>query len=170
MKHSDFEGRFTAWLDGQLTEDDRLKFEGELVERGFDPAGERAAARRLGDLLGSHSIAPTLRNPDFFNHQLRHRIAQEEPAAASQSERRGWWSLPRLAFGGAFCLVVAAVLFQTLIPRGSAPDQTPYFAEVIDARPLSVGISADTIYTARDNVTVVWIDGLDYLPASYQLQ
>ena len=97
-------------------------------------------------------------------------MAQEEVPTPQRTQRRAWWSLPRLAFGGAACLLIAAVLFAGLIPRGVAADRSPYFAEVIDARPLSAGISADTIYTARDNVTVVWLDGLEYLPASYQLQ
>jgi len=170
MKHSDFEGRFTAWIDGQLEASDVTSFEQELLERGLDPAVERASARHLGTLLRDHASSPPMSNADFFNHQLRHRIAQEGPSAPAPLERRGWWSLPRLAFSGAFCLLVAGALFQTLIPRGTAADHSPYFAEVIDARPLSDGISANTIYTARDNVTVVWIDGLDYLPATYQLQ
>lgn len=170
MNHSDFEEKFTAWLDGQLPESDRGAFEQELLKRGLDPAAELADARHLGTLLREHSSAPVLSNADFFDHQLRHQIAQEEPPAPAQIERRSWWSLPRLAFGGAFSLLLATILFQTLIPRGTAADQSPYFAEVIDARPLADGVSADTIYTARDNVTVVWLDGLEYLPASYQLQ
>ena len=54
--------------------------------------------------------------------------------------------------------------------HGAPRDKSPYFAQVIDARPLAEGVSADTVYTARDNVTVVWLGGLDYLPADYKLQ
>jgi len=170
MKPFDFEEKFTAWLDGKLPSGDHAEFERELEARGFDLSAERTSAAELGALLREHSLPPALSNAEFFNHQLRHRIAQEDPAGSLPGERRSWWSLPRLAWSGAFCLLVAGVLFQALIPRGTGADPSPYFAEVIDARPLSEGISADTIYTPRDNVTVVWLDGLDYLPASYQLQ
>jgi len=170
MKHSDFEERFTAWLDHQLPEIERTAFEQELIKRGFAGASERHSADRLLALLREHSRSPDLRNAEFFHHQLRHRMAQEEAPAPETTQRRAWWSLPRLAFGGAVCLFIAAMFFAAFIPRGAAEDRSPYFAEVIDARPLSAGISADTIYTARDNVTVVWLDGLEYLPASYQLQ
>lgn len=170
MKTSDFEENFTAWLDGRLTGDALAALEKELLARGFDPAAERSAAGPLAGLLRKHSAPPTLNNPDFFNHQILHRIAQEQPAAPAPAPRRAWWTLPRLAWAGAWCLLLALFLFQTLIPHGAPRDKSPYFAQVIDARSLADGVSADTVYTARDNVTVVWLGGLDYLPADYKLQ
>jgi hypothetical protein len=176
MNTSNFEEKFTAWIDGRLAGEELVVFERELTRRGFDPATERRAAGQLGDLLRTHSPARTLANADFFNRQILHRIEQEQPAATAAREdaaSRSRWTLPRLAWSGAFCLLIATVLFQALIPRGGpAPMEkmAPYFAEVIDARPLDPDISADTIYTARDNVTVIWLDGFDYLPADYQLQ
>ena len=164
---SDFETNFTAWLDGRLTGDALAAFETEMRARGFDPAVERSAAGQLGKLLREHSFAPALSNAEFFNHQLLHRIAQDQPSTPT---RRAWFTLPRLVWAGAWCLLAAALLFQALIPHGGPRDRSPYFAQVIDARPLDSGISADTVYTARDNVTVVWLDGLDYLPADYKLQ
>lgn len=170
MKPFEFEEKFTAWLDGQLSREEATAFEQELSTRGFDPAAERHAGAELGKFLRSHSPAPQLANPDFFNHQILHRIELEQPITRPAT-RGFWWSLPRLAAAGAFCLLIAAALFYTLVPYGaSAVDHSPYFAEVIDARPMDDTLSADTIYTARDNVTVVWIGGLDYLPAEYQLQ
>ena len=167
MTTSDFDQQFSAWLDGQLTGDELAAFEKELAARGFDPAAERRAAGRLGKMLRAHSSAPALANAEFFNRQLQHRIALAEPAPAS---RRGWFAWPRMVWAGAWCLLAAGMMFQAFIPHGAAPDRSDYFAQVIDARPLDAGISADTVYTARDNVTVVWLDGLDYLPADYQLQ
>ena len=170
MKTSDFEENFTAWLDGRLTGDALAAFEKELIARGFDPAAERRAAGSLGDLLRKNSPTPALSNADFFNHQILHRIAQEQPAEAAPASRRNWFTLPRLVWAGAWCLLFAMMLFQMTIPHGGPRDKTPYFAQVIDARPLDAGIYADTVYTSRDNVTVVWLDGLDYLPADYKLQ
>ena len=170
MKTSNFEEQFTAWLDGQLNGDECAAFEKELLTRGFDPATERRAAGQLGKVLRQHSTAPMLGNAEFFNHQLLHRIAQEQPVASVAGPRRAWWSLPRMAWTGAACLLVAAALFFATIPHGTPVDRSDYFAQVLDARPGDDSISADTVYTARDNVTVVWLDGLDYLPADYQLQ
>jgi hypothetical protein len=45
-----------------------------------------------------------------------------------------------------------------------------YFATVVDSRTFDPTISANTVYDPQDNVTVLWIDGLDYLPADYALQ
>lgn len=162
MKPSDFEANFTAWLDGQLDAEQGAAFEQELRARGFDPAAERAAAAHTSDLLRRHSPAPEMNHADFFQHQLLHRVQQEgeRPPAASRS----WWSFPRLMWAGAFCLLVAGVLFKTMIPMGGKPPGSDYFATIVDARTYEPTISVDTVYDPRNNVTVLWLDGLDYLP------
>lgn len=161
MKTSDFEANFTAWLDGQLAPEKIAAFEEELRARGFDPAAERDAAERTRTLLFQHSAPPEMGHTEFFQHQLLHRIQQEErePAAA-----RPWWTFPRLAWAGAFCLLVAGLLFKTLIPTGTAPESSDYFAAIVDARTYEPEISVDTVYDPHNNVTVLWLDGLDYMP------
>lgn len=170
MKPSDFDEQFSAWLDGHLSSTERAAFEQKLAERGFDPGAEQRAATGLRKLLREHSSAPELPNGEFFSHQLRHRLSQDEPARSTPAPSRVPWSVQRLAFAGALCLLVAALLFQFAIPRGTAVDRSPYFAEVIDARPMAAGITANTVYTPEDNVTVIWLDGLDSLPPDFQLQ
>jgi hypothetical protein len=167
MKTSDFEIQFTAWLDGRLPAVEVDAFENELRARGFDPAAERAAAEQTSALLVRHSPSPALPNADFFNHQILHRIEQEQRVAEPPARRR--WALPRLAWAGAFSLLVAAAMFKALIPVG-ASDRSPYFATVVDARTYEPTIFASTVYNPRDNVTVLWLDGLDDLPADYALQ
>jgi anti-sigma factor RsiW len=166
MKTSDFEIRFTAWLDGRLPAAEVAAFEEEMCARGFDPAAERTAAEQTSALLARHSPAPTLPNADFFNHQILHRIEQEQRA---ERPAHRWWTLPRLAWAGAFSLLAAAAMFKALIPVG-APDPSPYFATVVDARTYEPTIFASTVYNPRDNVTVLWLDGLDDLPADFALQ
>jgi hypothetical protein len=168
MKPSDFEQKFTAWLDGHLNAAEAEAFEREMKERGFDPAAERDQATRLASLLQTHSTSPEMTNGDFFNHQLRHRVAQEStPASRSSSS---WWSWPRLVLAGACSLAIAGALFTALIPHGTAPDLAPYYATVVDARTFDPKVSASTVYDPRSNVTVLWLDGLDYLPADYAIQ
>jgi hypothetical protein len=168
MKPSDFEQKFTAWLDGRLNAADARAFEREMKERGFDPEAERNQSTRLASLLRTHSRAPEMTNGDFFNHQIRHRIAQE--SAPLRRASSSWWTWPRLALAGACSLAIAGALFTALIPHGSAPVREPYSATVVDARTFEPTISASTVYDPRNNVTVLWLDGLDYLPADYAIQ
>jgi len=161
MKTSDFEANFTAWLDGRLDRETAAAFEQELRTRGFDPAAERAAAERTRALIADHSAAPEMGHAEFFQHQLLHRIQQSEHEPASE---RPWWTFPRLAWAGAFCLLVAGVLFKTFIPLGAPPAPDDYFATIVDARTYEPTITVDTVYDSRNNVTVLWLDGLDYMP------
>lgn len=169
MKTSEFESQFTAWLDGRLAPEQAAAFEGELRARGFDPTAERRAAEGVRSLLRRHSGAPALSNPDFFQHQLLHRIEQDARGVLEDVPRRSWWTFPRLTWAGVASLLAAALLFWVAVPAPD-PDRSPYFATVVDARTYEPTISATTVYDPRDNVTVLWLDGLDYLPADYALQ
>jgi hypothetical protein len=97
---------------------------------------------------------------------------------SSQEGARGWWrwSIPQLLSAGAGCLLLAFVLYHTML-RQSPPTAVAtarvtelYFAEVVDNWPADPSISASTVYTPGNNLTVVWLDGLEYLPASYELE
>lgn len=162
-----FEERFTAWVDGQLTGPELAAFEKELAAHP-EALAERDAARKLGDFLRANAGAPSLSNADFFSLQLAQRIAAEQPTTRVAPERESggfFWSIPRLLWAGAASLGVAALLFATVIP-GTVPavEGSNYFAQVVEAWPSDPGISATTVYNPKDNVTVLWLDGLDYVP------
>jgi hypothetical protein len=129
---------------------------------------ERESALKLGAFLRTHASAPSLSNPDFFNLQLQQRIAAENPRprAAARPEREAGISIfSRLVWGGVFFLLLGGLSFYLTIPRSApAPDTSGYFAQVIETWPSDPGISATTVYNPRDNVTVLWLDGLDYVP------
>jgi anti-sigma factor RsiW len=165
-----FEEQFTAWVDGQLTGEELAAFERELASWP-DALADRVAAQKLGALLRSQPAAPRLSNPDFFNLQLLQRIEADRPKPERRGKAPWFWSLPRLAMVGAACLLVAFVLFRTTIPVSSPSDAgSPYFAQVIETWPADDSISATTVYTPEDNVTVLWLDGLDRVPAEYAIQ
>jgi anti-sigma factor RsiW len=167
-----FEERFTAWVDGQLHGDALVAFEKEL-ESHPEAAGERAAAVKIGALLRTHATAPALSNADFFNLQLQQRIEAEMPRprhVRPESGAAGFWSFSRLIWTGAACLVIAGVLFRTTIPTTEAPVPSNYFAQVVEAWPSDPSISATTVYNPQDNVTVLWLDGLDYMPGDQLAQ
>jgi anti-sigma factor RsiW len=162
-----FEEQFTAWVDDKLSADELAEFEKELAGHP-EAAAEKAEALKLGEFLREHPTAPALTSPDFFNHQLLQRIAAETPRPAV-NRRESFWSLPRLAWAGAFCLLISFGLFKALIPTGHV-EPSKYFAQVVEAWPSDPSISATTVYSPEDNVTVVWLDGLDYIPATYALK
>jgi anti-sigma factor RsiW len=164
-----FEEQFTAWVDGRLSGEELAEFEKQLAEHP-EAAGDKQEALKLGKFLREHPTAPGLTNPDFFNHQLMQRIAAETPRPAEKPHHGSMWFLSRLAWAGAFCLLVAFGLYKALISPTVKIGQDPnYFAQVVEAWPSDPSISATTVYSPEDNVTVVWLDGLDYIPATYAL-
>ncbi|MEI9893815.1 MAG: sigma factor-like helix-turn-helix DNA-binding protein [Chthoniobacter sp.] len=163
-----FEEQFTAWVDGKLTGAELAEFEKQL-EAHPEAVAEKEDALKLGQLLRAHPTAPSLTNPDFFNHQLMQRIAAETPRAAASREEAGHFSgrLPRLAWAGAFCLGVALALFETMIPGGAKHiDKSNYFAQVVENWPANPNVSASTIYSPDDNMTVGI--GVDHLQPGRQ--
>ncbi|HEY3901944.1 MAG TPA: hypothetical protein VGM54_25240 [Chthoniobacter sp.] len=163
-----FEEQFTAWVDGKLTGSELTDFEKEL-EKHPEAAVEREQVHSLGKLLREFPTAPRLANPDFFNHQIMGRIVVETPQPA-EKKRAFFWSIPRLAGAGAFCLVVSLVLYKTTIPADRrAPKATNFYAQVVESWPKAENVSASTYYSPDDDVTVVWLDGLKYIPANYAL-
>lgn len=165
-----FEERFTAWVDGVLPEDELVAFKRELAAHP-ELAGDRTDALKLRGLLRRHPTAPVLSNPNFFNLRIQQQIAASAPRIVER-KRLGFsfWKLPRLAWAGACCLLIAGGLYRALIPEHAVAEGTPYFAQVVEAWPADPGISATTVYNPHDNVTVLWLDGLDPLPATYKLQ
>ncbi len=165
-----FEERYTGWIDGKLTAAEAAAFEREL-ESVPDALPDKTDALRLGDFLRRHADAPSLTNADFFSHQVAARIAAESGREVKSDRRHWWqWSIPQLAMVGSACLLLAGGLFKMMIPTGTPEGAgTPYFAEIVDARTDNPHVSATPVYNPKDNVTVLWLDGLDYLPASAQL-
>lgn len=181
-----FEERWTAWVDGQLSGEELAEFEKELAQRHKDAALEREGALKLGAFLREHGSAPPLTNEDFFNNQLMERVYTElptRPAAAGEKEQGTWWGLPRMVWAGAACLVAAMLILPLLAPRESrengvakevAPEGTPleedtYFAEVLESHTGNPQVSVTAFHSEENDLTVVWLDGLDYLPANSEI-
>ena len=165
-----FEERYTAWLDGELPEKEQSAFELELEKNGESPAAS-AELEDFQRFFRSNSVAPSLGNVDFFHHRLSESIGSLENDVAS-ARRQSGWSFPRLAWFGGLSFATALVLFLAIIPKKSEThSQTAYIAQVISARSADPNISA-TAFQAHpsqtDDMTVVWLDGLDYVPENAQ--
>jgi anti-sigma factor RsiW len=163
-----FEEKFTAWVDGRLTGAELAAFEREL-EAHPEALEEKQDAIELGNLLRTHVIAPPLRNQDFFNDQILRQI--QTPVAAVPA-RRSFWSLPRMAFSGAFLLLLATVLYFTAVPntRREVRHNERYVENILNARSDDPAITATSFHSKENNVNVLWLDGLNYMPPDHKLK
>jgi len=162
-----FEEKFTAWIDGKLSGSELSRFEAEL-EQIKNAGAEKEAALQLGALLRENYKAPELKNADFFNHQLMQRIEEDTTREEAPAKRASnFWSLPRLIWAGTFCMAMVAGLFFFAVPKGAVenPSGNEYVAQITNARTDDPSITATTFHTKDNKLTVLWLDGLDYLPA-----
>ncbi len=160
-----FEEKFTAWVDGSLTGAELAAFERELEDHP-EALAEKEAALEIGNLLRTHLVAPPLRNADFFNHQILRQIAPSSSSLSPPARRPSFWSLPRMAFSGAFLLLLSTALYFAAVPntRREMLDHKQYVENILNARSDDPGITATSFHSAKDNVNVVWLDGLTYMP------
>ena len=173
MKPSDFsfEARYTAWLDGALPESEIDAFEAECERRGIVPAEtetDRLATQLLGGLLRRHAEATASRpvpHADFFNAEILRQIEAETPRPAV-APRRGFLFQPlrRLIWSGVASLGAATLLFAALVlPALNRTGPPPeYYAQVLKTD--DPAISAVAMRPKDENVTILWIDGLNYVP------
>jgi hypothetical protein len=136
----------------------------------------------------------------FSHQLMERMGAEDRRSKGAPRTRSSFFSLPNLAWAGACSLFLAFGLYHALIPprpgaagfasvtsRGSdkvlpisaahvaadsasEAEPTVYDASIIEATPREPGIWATSIHSKSENMTVLWLDGLDYLPASYELE
>ena len=82
-----FEEKWTAWLDDQLSGHELSEFEASLPDKAAAQA-EKTEARKLGELLKRELSVHSLKNEEFFSHQLRERIVQESGGQRWERARR----------------------------------------------------------------------------------
>lgn len=181
-----FEEKYTAWIDGKLSNAELAEFERELAK--VDNAQtDRLAAQQLGSLLREHLRPAELKNADFFNHQLMQAInteaggtrqrtgAEHTPTAAVSEASPGgplFWSMPRMIWAGICCLLMAGGLYIAAVPRTHEQIRQgdEYVARVLSVRTDDPAISASTYYDDENEVSVIWLSGLDYIPAEHKIQ
>lgn len=162
---------YTAWIDGLLSAEENAQFEAALSPAALEAARrERSEHEKLGSLLRTHLTAPPMANADFFTHSILQEISRSAPASAAavpgegEEARFSWSFFWRLFSASAACAAISILFFVTLTaPReGATPE---YYAKFVNPKPAQ-GISAASFHAAEENVTVLWLDGLDYVPAT----
>jgi len=166
-----FEEKFTAWVDGRLTAAELAAFEREL-ESHPEALAEKEAALDLGNLLRANIATRPLSNPDFFNHQILNQIHASQPSASVPAARPSFWSLPRMAYSGAFLLLISTLLYFAAVPntRREVRHNQQYVTNILNARSDDPSITATSFHSKEQNVNVLWLDGLDYMPPDHKLK
>ncbi len=164
-----FEEKWTAWLDDQLTGRELAEFEAALPDRAAAEA-EKQEARKLGVLLKRELSPSVLTNEDFFSHQLRERIAREQPLRSAGGLSSGWWTVPRLVWSGASA-VALFIICAVFVLRDEGPmDQSSYTSTILNAKidpAVGPNASVSMFKDKEDRVTVLWTEGLKSLPSDY---
>ena len=166
-----FEEKWTAWLDGRLSDRELAEFEASLPDKAAAEA-EKAEAKKLGALLKRELGAQALLNEEFFNYQIRERIARE---SAGESRRRGvdvstWWTIRRLLWTGTASLAIFLVMAIFVTREKNPAEQSQYLTQILNARVdpvVSPNATISMFETKEDRVTVLWTEGLQSLPADY---
>jgi len=167
-----FEEKFTAWVDGRLSGPELAAFERDLHAHP-EAVAEKQGALELGKLLRIHLPAAPLRNADFFNHQLLQQIRAAEPATAPALVHPvSFWSLRRMAFSGAFLLLLSTLLYFAAVPntRREVKHNQQYVENILNARSDDPAITATSFHSKENNVNVLWLDGLSYMPRDHKLK
>ena len=157
-----FEERYNRWIDGLLDPADERALREELARRGI-PADEAEAVRLTGDRL--RAGAPALDHPDVFREQILDRIRHERAADTSAPPS----GVPRfgLAWSGLGLVALAVLGFVALIPKPWHGPREP--TEIYSLWTEADRVSAVAVRTPDRSGSVVWLDGLDYLPASHDV-
>jgi hypothetical protein len=167
-----FEQKWTAWLDGQLTGKELLAFEASLPDKAAAEA-EKRDAQKLGALLKQELGAPAMANEEFFSHQLRERIARENAPQGrfrDRGTRSTWWTVRRLAWSGAASLALFVICALFVMRDKNPGEQSQYLTQILNARvdpAVSPNATISMFETKEDRVTVLWVEGLQSLPADY---
>jgi len=164
-----FEEKWTAWIDDQLTGRELEEFLASLPDKAAAEA-EKQSAKQLGSFLRGQAVA--LGNADFFSHQLRERLDRESTSARSEhaQEQTGWWTIRRLLWGGIASLAIFALCAVVVFREKTPPSQSQYLTEILTYRvdpTVSPNATISMFQKKEDHVTVLWVDGLQSLPAEY---
>jgi hypothetical protein len=167
-----FEEKWTAWIDGELSGAELAEFEASLPDKAVAEA-EKRDAQKLGTFLKEHLPCAAMGNEEFFNHQLRQRIAGNTPAVRVRETAgagRAWWPIGRLVWVGATALAIFSVCTFFVMRESTPADQSQYLSEILNARvdpAVSPNATISMFESKEDKVTVLWVDGLQTLPSEY---
>ncbi|MDZ4743769.1 MAG: hypothetical protein SGI98_10175 [Verrucomicrobiota bacterium] len=151
-----------AYVDQQTGSVDH-KFIKRVSENDPELASEIKIQEDMSKLLRSSGKRhQTDATPEFFWSQVQKQIAGEEARKRNRFSKESILRVLGLYWAPAFAilLVVCSVM---LLPEFNHSQR---YAKVLDARTSLDKVSVTPIQSKKSGVTVIWIEGLDYLPAN----
>ena len=155
-----FERNYNRWIDGKMSEDERLAFEAKL-DANLLQAGRNWPKLRAS--LRTTMSEVRIPYPDFINERIRQEILH-----SGSPSLQPWMGLRSLAWAGACSLLAAALITFFLIPREFGFGRS-FASQVISMRAENQALSAYTFPAPDQHAAVIWIEGIDYIPSEEQL-
>lgn len=112
-------------------------------------------------LLREHLTAPGLEHPDFVNSRVLEEIEREK-----KSRTPAFVPLRGLAWAGIAAIILAVVLTLVVLPHhvGRRSDGE-FISQVVTARAEMPQLSVSEFRAPDERGVVIWLEGVDYIPA-----
>ena len=171
-----FEDKLEAWETGRLNLKKQREFEREL-DAICPTDAELASQKSFGKLLREHMTTSTLSNEDFFNVQILRYIEAEQRARGGRSffqklTYRLSFHRPFAALAAALVLIALALFFTSPFPgleQDLKAGQLAYYVRFHNTKTTTPNISAVPVYLDEVRATVLWLDGLDWIPYEHSV-
>ena len=77
-----------------------------------------------------------------------------------------------MAFSGGFFLLLAGLLYLATVPHSQREirKNREYVANILSSHTDDPSVTATAFHSKEDNVTVLWLDGLQYMPENHKLR
>ncbi len=156
------------WLDGEMTDAERVSFSARL---DADPAlkAEVGMMQRMSTDLRSHLPAEMpVPYGDFFNSQIQIRLAQDEPLIPEvRTSWLDWFRLPTVITAAAAVIIAGFMIMQKGPAAGDSVVHSIYVP--------NPSVQARTFHSKEAQATVLMLDGVEAMPADrkivgYQIQ
>lgn len=156
------EENLIRWLDGEMDEAERARFEARLAT---DPVlhAEAMEMKKLSTALQTHlPQADDIPNADFFNSQIQRSIEEMRQTEHRSGEREpagllGWLRLPWLIAGAS-----AALALLVMLRPLSSGDTT----QVVNSYAPDPKVQVRVMEATNANAVVLMLEGLPEIPAT----
>lgn len=157
----------TRWIDGRLTAEEAKR----ALAAHPEWETEKRDATALGETLrASCALEGKIPYADFFNHQVRRRISEEDSESAQPAFQDGDEAVMRFPLfqrlrwlAGAGFLVMLGILI------AMATRQPADRSEVVSLYTPLPGARVSAVYESEAGATVIRLDGLEPLPETVAL-
>lgn len=152
-----FEERWNRAADGTLDAAAADAFARECHERG-----EPVPSPSLGTLLRERGCAPPMPHSDFFESEILRQIASPPAPPREPGSLPSLWKWLAPGFGAIAAAALVAFFAIPHTPR-TVTDAAVFVAQILETRP-GDGIEAYAFQPGPGQASVIWLEGMEYIP------